>query len=276
MSSEYLYGNETELRSHIHSMEYKKPAENKALKFILVLISIILGVELVWLFGISPCMPLAKITITGIPGIDENAVLALAGIGKQSSFMTVNTKAAEEILVTLPMVRSAQVIKRFPNRLEINLESRQAAAIAFVSSGERIFPALIDGKGTVFNIGKEGFIQDETLPVISGLALEGVYSGMKLPRMYNNLFSRLENLALTAPELLTAISEIRINHRNYDGYDLTLYPAHKGVRVHISDLSEETLRYVLLMLDVLSAKSQNIEEIDFRTGTASYKEAYSG
>ena len=120
-------------------------------------------------------------------------------------------------------------------------------------------------------------LKDETLPVISGLVLEGVYPGMKLPRMYNMLFARLETLSRTAPELMATISEIRINHRNYDGYDLTLYPAHKGVRVRVNeDITEETLKYVLLMLDVLSAKSQSIEEIDFRTGTASYKEAHSG
>jgi cell division protein FtsQ len=95
--------------------------------------------------------------------------------------------------------------------------------------------------------------------------------------MYSTLFERLETLNKNAPELLAIISEIRINHRTYDGYDLTLYPAHKGVRVRVNeDITEETLRYMLLMMDVLSAKSQSIEEIDFRTGTASYKEAYSG
>ena len=276
MSSDYLYGNEAGMRSRVHSTEYRKTTENKKLKFMLAVIAVVLGVELIWLFAISPCMPLSKITITGIPGIDENAVLALAGIGRQSSFMTVNTATAEEALLDLPMVRGARVTKRFPNRVEIFLESRRPAAMAFVASGEKIFPALIDGEGMIFNIGKEGFT-DEALPVISGLVLEGVYSGMKLPRMYNNLFARLEDLSLAAPELLAAISEIRINHRNYDGYDLTLYPAHKGVRVRVSeDITEETLRYVLLMLDVLSTKSQRIEEIDFRTGTASYKEAYSG
>ena len=271
MSSEYMIGNEDGVRPRLHSVGEKK------LKIVLTVITIVLGAELVWLFGVSPCMPFSKITVSGIPGIDEKAVLALAGIGKHSSFMTVNTESAEEALRGLPMVRSARVIKRYPNRIEIYLESRRAAAMAFVLHGEKIIPALIDGEGTVFNIGKEGFWKEETLPVISGLVLEGVYPGMKLPRMYNSLFSRLENLTLTAPDLLATISEIRINHRNYDGYDLTLYPAHKGVRVRVNeDITEETLRYMLLMLDVLSGKSPYIEEIDFRTGTASYKEAYSG
>ena len=273
MSTEYLYGDEPRPRTFVRS----NVTGDKKLKTILAIIAVVLGVELVWLFGISPCMPLSKITISGIPGIDEKTVLALAGIGKHSTYMTINAKSSEEALLALPMVRAARVIKRFPNRVELHLESRRAAAMAFVASGEGMFPAFIDGEGMIFNVGKDGFVKDETLPVISGLVLEGVYPGMKLPRMYNTLFARLENLTLTAPELLATISEIRINHRNYDGYDLTLYPAHKGVRVRVSeDITEETLRYMLLMLDVLSAKSHNIREIDFRTGTASYQEAYSG
>ena len=266
-----MYADNEATRSQFHF------AGEKKLKFILAVIAVVLGAELIWLFGISPCMPLSKIGVFGISGIDENAVLALAGIGKHTSYMTVNVKSAEEALLALPMVGVARVIKRFPNRIEIHLESRRAAAMAFVVHGDRVFPAMIDGEGMIFNVGKEGFLSDETLPVISGLVLEGVYPGMKLPRMYNTLFARLENLTLTAPELLATISEIKINHRNYDGYDLTLYPAHKGVRVRVSDdITEETLRYMLLMLDVLSGKSPHIEEIDFRTGTASYKEAYSG
>jgi cell division protein FtsQ len=271
MSGEYMYGDEIEARPRYHS------AGDKKLKCVLAIITIVLGAELIWLFGISPCMPLSRITISGVPGINEKAVLALAGIGTESSFMTINAQSAEEALEALPMIRSAQVLKRFPNRVEIRLESRRAAAMAFVDGGERIFPALIDGEGIIFNVGKAGFSNNETIPVISGLVLEGAYPGMKLPRMYNELFARLESLSLNAPELLATISEIRINHRSYDGYDLTLYPAHKEVRVRVSDdITEETLRYVLLMLDVLSAKRMEIKEIDFRTGTASYQEAYSG
>jgi cell division protein FtsQ len=171
------------------------------------------------------------------------------------------------------------VIKRFPNRVELVLDPRRPAAMAFVDQGGRTFPALIDGDGMIFSVGREGLQGGEALPVISGLVLDGVFSGMKLPRIYSPLFLKLETLAREAPELLATISEIKINQKNYDGYDLTLYPAHRGVRVRVSqDLNEETLRYMLLMLDVLSEKSPGIEEIDFRTGTASYtiKEAYSG
>jgi len=286
MSSGYVYGDSffrpeienEDIPDFVRRRERNTNATDKLLKRILTLIVVVLGVEIIWLFGVSPCMPLSRITISGIPGIDEAAVLSLAGIGQHSSYMTVNTSVSEQALLDMPEIRSAQVIKRFPNKVDIRLESRRAAAVVILERGGEVFPALIGGDGVLINMG--GVLTNEkNLPVISGLVLEGVYPGMKLPRIYNSLFGQLETLAEKAPELMAAISEIRINHKNYDGYDLTLFPAHKGVRVKLSDnISEETIRYMLLMLDVLSAKSESIREIDFRTGTASYfiKEAHSG
>jgi len=284
MSSGYLYDDdifrpEIEMQDHIRERERKTDTAYKRLKTILLFIVVILGVEMIWLFGISPCMPLSAITISGIPGIDETAVLSLAGIGRHSSYMTVNEKAAEQALLAMPAIRTAQVVKHFPNKVEIRLEKRRAAAMVLLERGGDVFPALIGGDGILINMGRDGFINEKNLPVISGLMLEGVYPGKKLPPIYNSLFGQLETLAEKAPELMAAISEIRINHKNYEGYDLTLFPAHSGVRVKLSDnINEETLRYMLLMIDVLSGRSESIREIDFRTGTASYfiKEAQSG
>jgi hypothetical protein len=39
----------------------------------------------------------------------------------------------------------------------------------------------------------------------------------------------------------------------------------------MSALNEDKLRYMFLLLDVFAEKNINVEEIDFRTGTASYK-----
>ncbi|MDR2552449.1 MAG: FtsQ-type POTRA domain-containing protein [Treponema sp.] len=277
MSSGYVYGED--LVFGASSRSSSRIPGSKKLKRLLALVTVLLGAELIWLFGISPCMPLSRVEISGIPGIDRHAVLALAGIGTHSSYMTVNARGAEQALLELPAVRAARVVKGFPNRIRIVLEPRRAAAMAFVERGGRIFPALIDGDGMVFSVGREGFQEDEMLPVISGLSLEGAFPGMKLPRIYSSLFFKLETLARESPELLSTVSEIRINRKNYDGFDLTLFPAHRGIKVRVGqDINEETLRYMLLMLDVLSASSRPVEEIDFRTGTASYriKEAYSG
>jgi len=284
MSSGYIYDNgifrpEIEKPDYIRDRERKADTAYKRLKTILIFIVVVLGVEMIWLFGVSPCMPLSAITISGIPEIDEAAVLSLAGIGRHSSYMTVNEKAAEQALLAMPAIQTAQVVKHFPNKVEIRLKRRRAAAMVLLERGGSVFPALIGGDGILINIGKDVLTNEKTLPVISGLTLEGLYPGMKLSPIYNSLFGQLETLAEKTPELMAAISEIRVNHKNYKGYDLTLFPAHRGVRVKLSDsINEETLRYMLLMIDVLSGGSDSIREIDFRTGTASYfiKEAQSG
>lgn len=278
MSSAYVVFGGRRFRREIFS--------DKNLKRVLTALAVLLGVELLWLFGVRPCMPLSRFEVRGVPGLDSSSVLAAAGIGAHSSFMTINRDAAESALSVLPMVRSAQVIKHFPSGVEIVLEPKSAAALAFLESGGRLRPALIDGNGVILSIGKEGIqaadmetYKDGILPVISGLPLENAFPGMKLSRIYGGLFRRLEEMAGESPQLLASVSEIRINHKNYDGFDLTVFPAHAPIRVRTGpDLNAETVKYMLLMLDVFSARADEIEEIDFRTGTASYtlKEAYSG
>ena len=53
-----------------------------------------------------------------------------------------------------------------------------------------------------------------------------------------------------------------------------MYPIHSRTRV-ITDrsLSEETLRYMLVVLDVIDSVDTDVEEVDMRYGTISYKRA---
>ena len=94
---------------------------------------------------------------------------------------------------------------------------------------------------------------------------------MQLPLMSKTLLANLARIQEAAPELLAAISEITLSRKSFDSYDVILYPVHNPVRIRLgSDLNESMLRYVLLVVDVCVSKGTKIEEIDFRTGTASY------
>jgi cell division protein FtsQ len=107
--------------------------------------------------------------------------------------------------------------------------------------------------------------------VLSGLELENAPVGMRLPALYARFFADLKQLQTDSPELLAAVSEIRINKKQYEGFDLVLYPEYNKVRIRLSShLTEDSLKYMLLVLDVLEARGIDVREIDFRTGTASY------
>ncbi|MDR3139455.1 MAG: FtsQ-type POTRA domain-containing protein [Treponema sp.] len=246
----------------------------KVLKRFIIAAGIILTAELIWLLAVSPCMPLSKVDVIGIPELDKAFVLAAAGIENKSSYLSVNARLAEQALKTLCQVGSAEVIKRFPDSVRIILEGRKAVALALVPIDGRLHPVFFDREGVVFKIGT-GWPEPETvaapLPIISGLAFDQPLLGTRLDPMFHKLFSAVEAIAFSAPELLAAISEIKINRKAYDGYDLTLYPAHFPVRVRLeAELQEDKLRYVLLMLDVIAVQENPVEEIDFRSSTASY------
>ncbi|MDR1576257.1 MAG: FtsQ-type POTRA domain-containing protein [Treponema sp.] len=248
----------------------------KGLKRLLIVAGIILGAELVWLFVISPCIPLSTVEVRGFAGFDGAAVLGLAGIREGASFVSVNAKETEKVLAAHYLVESARVIKRFPDRLSVFLEPRKAVALSLAKVQGRLLPVYYDRHGVVFRIGGG---ETENLPLVSGLVLENPVLGMKLPAAFGPLLVEIARIGENAPELLEAVSEIRINRKAFNGFDLVLYPVHYPIQVRLGDnFNEETLRYVMLMLDVLKSGNSFPGEIDFRSGIGSYKvkEARSG
>ncbi|MDR1902262.1 MAG: FtsQ-type POTRA domain-containing protein [Treponema sp.] len=261
-------------------------------KFIRRLILIAGGLlltELVWLLGIRPCLPLYRVEITDIPGLDRETILAWAGVGKKSSFFSINKERAELSLKALPQIESVLIQKVFPDRLRIILTERPAIAMSLVRIDGRMVPIYFDKEGVLIRIGNDTGGRaaarpvknpgQETVPLISGLVFNEPVLGMRLPASFASFLADLEKIHTATPVLLQAISEIQINRKAYESFDLVLYPVHQTIRVRTgSDINEEMLRYIILMLDVLKTKKMNVEEIDFRAGMASYiiKEASSG
>ncbi|GHU66429.1 cell division protein FtsQ [Spirochaetia bacterium] len=271
MAGEYMYTEEAADQTAPSRLE-------KGLKWFILAICIAVGAELLWLLGITPFMPFSKVDVTAVEGLSRESILTLAGVSSQSSFISLNARTAEKALRALPQIESAYVFKHFPDKLEIVVTGREAIALAFASLNGKIVPVFFDSHGVIFRIGHEGKVNTfAELPVISGIVINEPYPGMRLPAMFNSLFRDLDTLHLSSPELLTAVSEIKINRKSFDGFDLILYPVHKQIRVRLSELNQDLLRYTLLMADVLAAREPGIKSIDFRSGMASYtlKEASS-
>jgi cell division protein FtsQ len=86
------------------------------------------------------------------------------------------------------------------------------------------------------------------------------------------LVESLYELSRSSPELLSAISEIRIEQKTWEGFDLVLYPVHSSIRVRMENsLTEDGLRYMLLMLDVFKGSYEKPAEVDLRSGMGSYR-----
>jgi cell division protein FtsQ len=254
---------------------------DKWLVRLVILIAGILAAELLWLFGITPLLPLSVVEVNAVPGIDRASLLARAGIGSHSSYFTVNTMLAEKNLEQMYQIESARVIKQYPDTVRVFVEQRRPAALSLVNKGGRVIPVYIDKHGMLIQLGGSPVNTGSStaLPIVSGLTFERLEEGAKLPAELEGFFARLDSINENAPELLAFISEIGINKKAYNGFDLVLYPVNSAIKFRLEpDLNEDALRYMILMMDVFDSTGVRVDEVDLRNGTASYivKEAQSG
>jgi len=265
MSTDYYYSDSDEF-------EIKKKSSGrieKGVKRLMVIAGIILAAQLIWLFGISPFIPFSNVEVHGFAPLNRAEVLHLAGLDETSSFISTNARVIQEKLSSHILVESAVVMKRFPDRLSVYLNPRVASAVAITNINTAQVPLFIDRKGVFFKTGQMDSHELQSLPVISGI--EEPKLGMRFPLALESFMENLTQMSVSSPELLSAISEIRIERKTWDGYELVLYPVHSSIRVRIeNNLTEDTLRYMLLMLNVFNNDPDKPNEIDFRSGIGSY------
>jgi cell division protein FtsQ len=258
------------------------------IKIFIVIAALCLGAELIWLLGVSPFRPFSKIDITGFDEIGREEILSIAGIGASSSYFSTDTTKVENALMGISSIESARVFKFFPGRMRIVLEGRKPVAFALADSENGTVPVVFDSHGVIYEVNGKNLTEGNhgpsartlqagrMVPVVSGFVIGDPFPGMRLPALFIPFLKELEKIEMSAPELLSAVSEFRIDRKPFDGFDLILYPAHKKMKVRMSELNEDLLRYALLMVDVLSSRESGIDTLDFRSGIASYipKEAY--
>jgi len=242
----------------------------KGLKSILVIAGIIFSAEIIWLFIVSPFIPFSHIEVHGFDGFDRAQVLSYAGINDRSSYFSTNVKEAKERLSSNVLVESAIVMKRFPDKLSIFLTAREAAAVTLTTVGSKQVPIYVDKHGIFFKIAQDDFYENQNLPILSGI--ENPMVNMRLPSGLVSLVESISVISSSSPELLSAISEIRVERKAWDGFDLVLFPVHSSIRVRLdNNLTEDMLKYMFLMLNVFESASPAPQEIDFRSGMGSYK-----
>ena len=242
--------------------------EKAVRRFLLLAVVFITG-GLVWIFCISPCMVPAKVDVRSFPGLGKVDVLHIAGLTGSDTYISVNAGEVERLLARYPLVETAKVIKRFPDRLSIFLEPRRAVAMSFARVNGRTQPVYFDRHGVVFRIGNGAGEAPAWLPIVSGVidTDQPVRLGMRIPSVYLPLLSGIGAINDEDQRIWGAISEIEIANKGNELFDLVLYPVHDSIKLRMrSDISKDIIYYALLMLDVCRQLGDVPEEIDVRSG----------
>ena len=271
MLGDFIYSEEVDSQYEKTGDDFASPRKfDKAVRRFLTLAVIFVCGGLIWIFCISPCMVPVRTDIKTFPGLEKADVLKIAGIENGAAYVTVNAETAETLLSNFYPVESARVIKRFPDRVSIYLEPRKAVAVMVAAVNGKLQPVYFDRYGVAFQTGGGvGEAAPSWLPVVSGIYDENqaIRLGMRLPLMYQPLFTRIGEIIDDNANIWQAVSEIGIARKNNDMYDLVLYPVHDSIKIRMgSDISKDSLRYALLMFDVCRQYGDMPDEIDVRSG----------
>jgi len=103
------------------------------------------------------------IEIQGAKRLDKKDIIDISGIKTGDNIFGIDLKAVSERLTSRPWIKSADVERKLPDAILINIQEREPVALAKV--GEKLF--LVDKDGTCFKCltEKEQF----SAPVISGI-----------------------------------------------------------------------------------------------------------
>ena len=250
----------------------KKTKGKRLLKIVILLILLFLAGDSVYYLFIVPFNATAKIQVLGINTILEAELKKAAGLTGAEKWGKIDKDALLHRITSYPLVAEARVVKKYPDKVLIEIIERQPVGILLATVEGRTIPMEIDKTGTVFKIASKK--DRQTLPIISGLSFQNIRAGMKVHKQLVPLFKQLDLLQRKSPALMSEISEMKIEQKKYGGFDLILYPVRTQVKVRTdSALNEEKLQYMILALDVRRELELNakIEELDVRAGTASYR-----
>lgn len=271
MGNSFVYS--SDMRSLDMETEEKTKKKDKKLlliKIIVIILCLVLFAELVLYTLIIPNQRQVTVTFSGLQTYTTEEMYDLLGSEKGKTWMTFDSSAVALRYTNCPWIKSVVVEKHFPSTVHISVQERIPIATTLLNMNGKTVPVCIDETGVLFSA-KEG-MDVSHLPILSGLPITHFSDGMKLSSEYQSLVFKLAELQQLPQKYLSVISEIHINEPKHGGFDLTLYPIKSNIRILMDrNLSEDSLQYMVVALDVVNSLAADITEIDLRYGSVSYR-----
>jgi cell division protein FtsQ len=221
---------------------------------------------------VVPRIRISRVIVQADFEMDRTRLLELAGLQEGAHYFSVNPVVVARQIESHPAIRSAEVIKTFPDTVTLQLDRRRPVAASLIESERATELVLIDETGTIFMNGQGAAGYD--VPVISGITFRGRVVGSSLPETMKPLLESLYELRVSSPEIYGLISEIRIEAIRAGEYEVLLYTQGFQIPVRMSGtIDPRTCTYALMVLDVLAQQgiSGEVKELDFRSGEIVYR-----
>jgi cell division protein FtsQ len=240
-----------------------------ALKILVGILCVALVVELLLYFIFIPCFAPVKISYSGAELYKTEDLTALiAPNGK--AWLGFNSKRACAALSSLSGIENVSVRKKFPDRVIVSIVERVPVAFTLATRNERTVAVMVDKAGAVFDA--RTIPAHDSLPLVTGLPFEQAGQGVRLSKTFHPLLEQIAGVLSLPQKYFSAFSEIHVVPKNYGGYELVFYPIKSHVKILLDrGLNEDTLKTMMVTLDVVSEIAPDVEEIDLRYGSRSYR-----
>ncbi|MGP1586761.1 MAG: cell division protein FtsQ/DivIB [Treponemataceae bacterium] len=261
------------VRDAIRNEEEKKVSNYKktnVLKILLIVLIFVLVMEALIYTIFMPCLTPVKITYTGLKSFSPQQVSNYLQISPKLTWMQFDSGKIAAKLAGNMVIESVTIQKHFPDQVSINIVERTAVAISLAVVDGKTVPVQIDKNGVIFAVGRG--IPKEKVPLVTGFSFDNISEGMRINSKLKPLMQQISEISEKNPAYFSLISEIRIVARDYGSYELELYPTNSNIKVLIDrTLNEQTLQYMIVMLDVLNSMGKDISVVDMRYGSISYR-----
>lgn len=255
-------------------IEQKKLASEKKIKIVkivfFILCFLLLGEFVVYKY-VMPSFSNPKVTIFGQKQITAQEIAEKLLVMNSSNWFDFDVDMATAILASEPVIETVSVEKKFPDRILINIVERIPVAVTFIANNGYTSPIEVDKNGVLFEL-KNKSSSLNSLPIISGLPIEYISNGMRIPQTFRPLIEQISKIQLGSQQYFASISEICVLPKEYGNYELALIPSQSKIKV-LTDraLNEEALKYMMIALDVVNQLDTDVSEIDLRYGSVSYR-----
>ncbi|MFI3257100.1 MAG: FtsQ-type POTRA domain-containing protein [Spirochaetales bacterium] len=273
MNENYVWPDANDYAQKSVTMQEKKERSHnvfKTLKILVGALSAVLVLELFAYFFVIPYFTDCNFVFSGLNTVEKNNVDQIIGNYCGTNWLTFDTALAAGYLLSNSAIESVSVEKQFPNRIHIAVTERTPVAITLINENNHTYPVFIDKNGVAFGIAGNDFAS--TLPLITGFEINTFFDGMRLDSKFYPLLQQIADIHTSNPAYFSVISEICILPKEYDNYELIVYPMHSKTRVHLDrNFNEESLQYMMVALDVIKNVQPSVSEVDLRYGSISYK-----
>lgn len=269
----------TDFEQYEVTEEYRKKQDEKFIKWIKIFVLsllVVFFIELIIFKIIQPSLNNPKIIVKGNSNYSTEYLMSKLVSTQENNWFGFSVENIASNLSSISGIESVTVKKVFPDKVHVNIKERESVAMIFVNKENHTVPIQIDKNGVLFeNINNE-IVGDGSIPIISGIPVEHLSEGMRIPAKYRVLIDQITELHKSSKQYFLGISEICVVPKTYGNYELVLIPANSKVRVLISRfLSVEVLDCMLVVLDVVNSIEPNVTEIDLRYNSVSYKTSVS-